>query len=552
MPTLARSIPLLLILAASVGCSSAGTESTSGGGGSGSSGSTKPTTGSGENLGDGHQAIDKFIDELNDLVLPDTQSKTLTDCTGDMCPKDAQEGDSFCSYKHYAETVHYDKFVAFAPNSATLWPGVVVRGADAQEGLLTPIGVKLAPMTFSVSLENIANSPVGHLEEPSLSTFRDARNAILAGGVTGATAASLDFDVQEIHSQSQIATALGAGVNWPGGGAITASFDFNSSDKKTKILVNLTQAYYTIDVDSPTTPKDFFDASVTVDDLKPYADDKSPPLYVQSITFGRRVLFSVESDETAESIKAALEATYKGAVDVTAKVTAEQQKALQSSTIRAFVIGGAGGEATGAINGFEGLVTYVKNGGNYSKDSPGAPIAYKLAYLDNTATQLAFTTEYSERECTKNQGAMHVDLVSFNHLSGTDVGGNIEFYGYVTARVPTLNNGVLSCTKGGKEVDLWRYNEGTWLTMPELTTWKPTNPIFLDLNNVKFGKGQAICLAGHLWDEDYSTGELTSDDDFGGDEQLIQYENGWEGEHVLQLRGPGNAAVDVTIAITLK
>jgi thiol-activated cytolysin len=168
--------------------------------------------------------------------------------------------------------------------------------------------VKLAPVTFSVSLENIANSPVGHMEVPSLSAFRDARNEILAGGVTGATPASLDFDVIEVHSESQIAIALGAGVNWPGGPEIAASFDFSSSNKKTKILVNFTQAYYTIDEDTPTTPKDFFDPSVTVDDLAPYADAGARRSTIQSITFGRRVIFSVESNESAETVKAALEA----------------------------------------------------------------------------------------------------------------------------------------------------------------------------------------------------------------------------------------------------
>ncbi len=194
----------------------------------------------GEEVNAGHQAIDEYVNGIADLVLPTAQSKTEVACQDASCPKDGQEGDQFCIYKHYAETAHYDKFVAFQPNSATLWPGVVVKGYDAQEGLLTPVGVALAPVTFSVSLENIANSPVGHMDVPSLSAFRDARNAILAGGVTGATPASLDFDIIEVNSMSQIAVALGAGINWPGGPEIAGSFDFSSSNKKTKILVNFT------------------------------------------------------------------------------------------------------------------------------------------------------------------------------------------------------------------------------------------------------------------------------------------------------------------------
>jgi hypothetical protein len=505
-----------------------------------------------ENTSAGHQAIDEYVMGIPDLVLPQAMPKSESDCSEAGCPQDGMEGDEFCTYRHFTETVHYDKFVAFQPNSATLWPGLVVRGAEAQEGLLTPVGVNLAPVTFSVSLENIANSPVGHMEVPSLSAFREARNEILAGGVTGATPASLDFDVIEVHSESQIAIALGAGVNWPGGPEIAASFDWSSSNKKTKILVNFTQAYYTVDIDTPTTPKDFFDPSVTVEDLAPYADASSPPLSIQSITYGRRVIFSVESNESAETVKAALNASYKGAVEATGSVEASYQDTLSASSIKAFVIGGSGGEATGAISGFEGLVGYITNGGNYSNESPGAPIAYKLAYLDNEVTKLAFTTNYSERECNKTNADMRVSLESIQHIGGDDNGSNLELYGLIAVRYPTTEGNVVSCDQGGDIVALWQLAEGSWQDVAEYSTWKPSSPTYVDLNGVPVGDGKVLCLYGDIWEEDYSTGELSSDDDFGFEARLIKYENGWDGNHVLQLRGPGQNALDVTISVSIE
>lgn len=502
-------------------------------------------------LGTGHQAIDEYIDNLPDLPLPPAMPKTENVCEGPGCPVNGQEGEEFCVYKHYAETAHYDKFVAFQPNSATLWPGVVVRGQDAAEGLLTPVGLDLAPVTFSVSLENIANSPVGYMPDPSLSAFRDERNAILAGGITGATPAALDFDIVEVHSESQLSVALGAGISWPGGPEIAGSFDFSSSSKKTKVLVNFTQAYYTIDVDSPLTPKDFFDESVELDDLLPYADVASPPLYVQSITFGRRVIFSVESDESASAVKAALQATYKGAVDVNASVSVEHKTVLASSSIRAFVLGGAGGEATGVVSGVDGLMGYIQSGGDYSSASPGAPIAYKLAYLDNAVTKLAFTTEYSERECNKNVGSMRAALKSIAHIDGGDVGSYIEFSGYVGVRYPTVTNGVVSCDAGGQEVALWYLADGQWIDVPEYSTWTPSAPTFVDLEDVAFGQGKSLCLIADIWDEDSSNGEFSADDWYGTTKQMILYENGWEGTHTLHLVGDGSNAVDVAIELTV-
>ena len=118
-------------------------------------------------------------------------------------------------------------------------------------------------------------------------------------------------------------------------------------------------------------------------------DDASPPVYVQSITYGRRVIFSVQTSRSATEVKAALEASYGfagGGLDI--EVSTENREVLEESEIRAFVLGGSGEDATSAINGFDGLIQYIQNGGSYSKDSPGAPIAYKLAYLDNAVTEL--------------------------------------------------------------------------------------------------------------------------------------------------------------------
>lgn len=545
MLKIARSLPLVLVALLAAAC-----EPTSNLPDDKKGGETE-TDGEGENVSAGHQEINQLVQDLGQMGLIPSMPKTEVECMGDACPKDAQEGEQFCSYKHYAEVAHYDKFVAFQPNSATLWPGVVVKGKDASEGLLTPVGVPLAPSTFSVSLENIANSPVGHMDVPSLSAFRDERNAILAGGVTGATPAALDFDIIEVNSMSQIAVALGAGINWPGGPEIAGSFDFSTSNTKTKVLVNFTQAYYTIDIDAPVTPADFFDPSVVADDLLPFVGPENPPLYVQSITFGRRVLFSIESNETASSVKAALEATYKGAVDVNAKVSTEHQNTLASSSIKAFVLGGAGGEATGAVSGFEGLLNYIKNGGNYSAESPGAPIAYKLAYLDNTATKLAFTTEYSERECEKNVGSMRAEMTAIKHVSGDDPGSNIEFSGLVGLVYPTVKDGNVTCDGGGVGAEIWYLADGQWISMPEYSTYTPSAPVYIDLQDVAFGKGKAICLVADMWEEDSSTNEFTSDDWFGTTKQLILYDNGWEGTHVLHMTGDGDASVDVSIKLTL-
>lgn len=496
------------------------------------------------------QAIDDFVDGLGHLEVADAQPKTEAECVD--CPADGQEGDSFCNYRRYTETEQFDRFVAFQPNSATLWPGAVLRGADAEVGLLTPVGVDLAPVTFSVSLENIDGSPVGHMETPTLSSFRDERNRILAADVTGATPAKLDFEMERVHEASQLSIALGASASWPGYGDIAASFDFESQERRTKILVNFTQAYYTIDVDTPLRPADFFGAGTSVDELAAYVGADNPPMYVQSITYGRRVIFSIETSESVENIEAALSATYSGVAEAQLDVAVEHKQVLEEARIRAFVYGGSGSDATAVIDGYEGLEAYIRRGGDYAKDSPGAPIAYKLAYLDNAVTKLAFTSEYAERDCAKNRGRLRVSLEQLDHLGGGDgLGSNIELYGYLAVRAPVRGQDVVSCGEGGEVIAVWELATGQWLSFQQFSSWTPPSEISVAIDEVAMGEEQQLCIGTHIYENDDEAGELSANDDFGYDDRLITFD-GWNGTHVLQARGSGDRAVDVHVGLSLE
>jgi len=497
--------------------------------------------------GQSQAAIDGFIYDLGHLDLAEQISKQAVPCD-ESCPEPLQMEDSYCSYIKYTETTHFDRFVALQPNSATLWPGAVVRGADAEQGQLNPVGVTLAPVTFSVSLENIAGSPVGYMAEPSLSSFREERNWILSRGVTGATPASLDFQMTQIHSASQLGHALGASVSWPGAGDIAGGFSFDTSEKQTKILVNYTQSYYTIDVDTQERPADFFGPNVTVDDLSSFIAAGNPPLYVQSITYGRRVIFTVESSESAQAVQAALSATYSAA-NASGEVGAEHKDTLANSRITAFVLGGSGGDAAGLIEGYGGLVEYIKSGGDYSPDSPGAPIAYKLSYLDNIVTHFAFTTDYAQAECEKNRVTLRAQLDMLDHVGGGDLGNEVEFYGFVAIRAPVGGKDVVSCDQGGEALAIWYLDQGQWVSFEEYSNYVPQSPIYITVEDVAVGPGQQLCLFSHIFESD--SGEWSADDDYGSDARMLSFEEGWGGNWVLQSQGAGESAVDAHVTIEL-
>jgi len=490
--------------------------------------------------------VDAFVHQLPRFDLPPEEPKTELDCD-DLCPAPEQDGDFLCEYRRYTETSHKAHFVAFQPNSATLWPGSVVRGDDAREGLLTPIGVPLGRMAFSVSLETLSGDPRGEMDQPSLSAFRKARNAILGNGVSGATPAATTFEVEQIHNASQFDFKLGVKAKWPRGG-VENLFSFSNRDTSTRFLVDFTQAYYTIDLDTPVSPSDFFAEGTTVDDLQPYMDMESPPLYVQSITYGRRVLFAFESSSQAKALENALKASFNAwVVKGSIELDIAQRKVIEASNVQAFILGGSGAAASQAITvtDIESLQRLLVEGGDYDANSPGAPIGYKLAYLDNTTTHMAFATDYAQKVCTKTQGRLRAELTRVEQKAGQDENGHfLEPYGDVTVRVPQPGAPVVDCDTGGVVQTVLTLDREHYIKFPETSAWQPTSPPYTTFQDIPFAPGEQICIRATFIDRD---GKVHEDDDLGTYDQMLTWDDGWSGEHVLNLFGTQGSHLEVAV-----
>ncbi|MEM6994316.1 MAG: thiol-activated cytolysin family protein [Myxococcota bacterium] len=344
---------------------------------------------------DNADALDAYILSLGHLNIPPIAAKHEIQCPG-VCAS-WQDGALICEESYFSETDHYDSFIALQPNSPALWPGAVLRSDELDGGFLSPIGVPRAPATFSLSLENLTAAPAGMMEAPSLSSFRSLRNEILAEGVHGATPAQITYEINAVNSKSQLAVKLGAGVDWSGVVDLDAMFDFSDASTTNKYLFDFTQTYYTADLDTPVRPSALFESSAEVVELEAFMGPDNPPTYVQSVSYGRRVLFGIESNEALEVIVASVNAAIAQVVNVDAG--GNNTDALTSAKITASVLGGDGDAAVKTVLGVEQLLQFITAGGNYSAESPGVPIAYKLAYLDNVPARLALTSEYPEVLC---------------------------------------------------------------------------------------------------------------------------------------------------------
>ena len=111
---------------------------------------------------------------------------------------EAREGDYSCTRQNLKETRQYDKIVAYAANSDSMFPGALVSADSVLTSLFTQMVLDRAPATISVSLENLGGKKSAVIAEPTLSAYREALTGVLQQEITGSTPANLSSEIEEI------------------------------------------------------------------------------------------------------------------------------------------------------------------------------------------------------------------------------------------------------------------------------------------------------------------------------------------------------------------
>jgi len=445
----------------------------------------------------------------------------------------ASDGDYACTTQSLQETRQYDRIVAYAANSDSMYPGAIIGADSVVSGLFTQMVLPRAPATISVSLENLAGSKQAVIADPSLSSYRDALSSILDAEITGSTPANLYSEIEQVHSEEQLNMALGVQASWGlGVASLKTSFDWSKQNVLSRYVVRYTQAYYTVDLDAPAAPSELFAPGIDLGEVQAKMDEQRPPVYVSSVTYGRMVLFTFESQYSAEEMSAALEFAYAGGVDISGDVSVTYKDMISQSTITAFILGGDAGAAVQTIDSYEALINFIKTGGNYSRQSPGAPIAYKLAYLkDNSPARMSFTTDYDVRDCVRVSQKVRVTLQSIAvDSAGGDAGHDLELYGEITVQGRSL-------------ATLFAKDESHAVTIHEGSVFGGTTPIAETVIDVAPKAGQAIRFHAHLTDDD-----PIGDDNIGDDVTLAPFETGWRKDLTMTLTGD-SALVRVTFSL---
>ena len=211
--------------------------------------------------------------------------------------------------------------------------------------------------------------------------------------------ARMQYESTSAYSMNQLKAKFGSDFEKVG---VNLKIDFEAVNKGEKQIevVDFKQVYYTANFDAPKNPSDVFAPGVTVDQLKTRGiDEKTPPVYVSSVSYGRQMYVKFETTSKSTELKAAINAVIKG---VPIKPESEWARVLKDTTVTVSIVGGNADGAARVVTGtVEDLKKLIQEGATFSTQNPAVPISYKTAFLkDNQVATIQSNTDYIETKVT--------------------------------------------------------------------------------------------------------------------------------------------------------
>lgn len=103
----------------------------------------------------------------------------------------------------------------------------------------------------------------------------------------------------------------------------------------------------------------------------------SNAVYVNSVTYGRCGIITIESESSYEEIRTAFKAALSAkVVKGELALDAKYRDMLNKCQIKIFIVGGEGEKATRAVEGFNEFKNFIISGGEFSREVPGVPITF--------------------------------------------------------------------------------------------------------------------------------------------------------------------------------
>lgn len=320
-------------------------------------------------------------------------------------------GEFGCSFVLNRETKKAANDLVVLGPDEDLWPGNVLKANAARAGSLESVNVPRGPLVLTSTLQGGSSSV--SLVDAKTSTVQAALNTLLAGQtVASGSAVASSIHIDSVLSREDLSKHFGVDLSLRGLLPVAAKLGLMSRKETitthARVAVDFVQAFYRVTIDTPTNAGALFAADLPAATLSD-ALGGDRPVYVRSVTYGRRVVavFEDAKSESTTALETAIKASY-GPGSGGATFNIGNMNTSQVTRFAAVVLGDAA-----VFTSVDQLIAYLQKPADVST---AWPIAYSLANVaDNSPFAVGNTTEIVTRTCMKcGLNDPYADAVDFS------------------------------------------------------------------------------------------------------------------------------------------
>lgn len=392
-----------------------------------------------------------------------------------------------CVETQYELKANFYNIAILKPIEEFVYPGALIN-VNQNMLLATPDSLQIdrKPIKLNLNLPNMGSNSSFVIDDPStnINVGESIVNALEWWNDNAYQDNYIDddsstYNLANAYSKKQMGIDLGICEEW----ANSDNFEdlsITSNSQKVSYMV-VKRVFYTVGVDAPQFPADFFSNEVTLEEVQSKMDDNNPPAFISSVDYGKIIMFRIRSYDVFNPVNLSDVLEYAAGIGEVSGINNEYDNIIDSSDIHLISVDPNAEEFTlqyinsedlpagpGALTSFIDEVTYSAN-------NPGIPIGFEARYLkDNTLVTSGYTENYTTEVCSiegpYNHEEIHVENDSFHdtrfyfeYRSLNEISGSYE-----ESPVYEINQGddiSVAPPDGAHSITIkfqWQYGAGDW------------------------------------------------------------------------------------------
>lgn len=304
--------------------------------------------------------------------------------------QDSSDDEWDCITKETRITLDNDDYLTVdnLDQAANLYPGAIYKFDNYVNGSWKAETGERNPITISTPATGVIGHSFETIGDPNKYSIRDGINT-LTGRFTGTANGAFKMKAEEVTSQADANLKIGAS-GYGFGFSASYLFNMNTSERKKYFLIDCTQELFTIDTDVPN--GGFFQTA---------GRQSKDMMYVGSVTYGVRVLASIETTIATREVAHQFEAAYSGLVaGGSGGLDAYMKNLNEHTVIKMYVVGGPQQGVYPAFNQAEliSVIQGIFKNGTYAS---AQPIKYTFRNMEGAVVSSNSATDYFiTRNCT--------------------------------------------------------------------------------------------------------------------------------------------------------